>query len=304
MGERKVLNKYYPPDFNPEKLEKNKRPKDKQDNVRMMLPMSMRCSTCGNYLYIGTKFNMRKETCLDEHYLNIKIYRFYLKCTQCYAEVTFKTDPKNSDYVVEHGAARNYEPWRDAKAAEELLMEMKENEEEGNAMKFLENITFDSKRELDILDALDEIKHLNRRKEIITADTLLEAHLKANNTASNNNIDEQEVQAFKNLIKFKRIAEEEEKAKADEDGNKSENGQNHTNNQDSNQEKSDDLLTKRKMESKALKPLLIKKKQICEAKPDDLKKEEQPIEEKRQKIEKNSSKEPKKIQLCDYSDED
>ncbi len=69
-----------------------------------------------------------------------------------------KTDPKNHDYVCEHGAARNYEPWRDAKAAEEALKEIKENEEEGNAMKFLEHKTYDSKREMDILDCLDEIK--------------------------------------------------------------------------------------------------------------------------------------------------
>lgn len=63
MAERKVLVKYYPPDFNPNNLAKMARPKDKQDNVRMMLPMSVRCNTCGNFLYIGTKFNMRKETC-------------------------------------------------------------------------------------------------------------------------------------------------------------------------------------------------------------------------------------------------
>jgi hypothetical protein len=59
MAERKVLTKYYPPEFNPEKLVRNKPKKDKQDNVRMMLPFSLKCYTCGNYLYIGTKFNMR-----------------------------------------------------------------------------------------------------------------------------------------------------------------------------------------------------------------------------------------------------
>ena len=116
---------------------------------------------------------MRKETCLDEDYLGIRIYRFYLKCTQCYAEITFKTDPKNSDYVVEHGGIRNYEPWRDVQAAEETLKELKETEEEGNAMKFLENKTYDSKREMDILDALDEIKHLNKKKAGITYEELL-----------------------------------------------------------------------------------------------------------------------------------
>ncbi len=113
MSERKVLCKYYPPDFDPSKLVRVKRAKEKQDNVRMMLPMSVRCDTCGNFLYIGTKFNMRKETCNDEDYLGIKIFRFYFKCARCYSEITMKTDPKNHDYVCEHGASRNYEPWRD-----------------------------------------------------------------------------------------------------------------------------------------------------------------------------------------------
>jgi hypothetical protein len=80
----------------------------------MMLPMSVRCNTCGNYLYIGTKFNMRKENVLNEDYLGIRICRFYLKCTYCYSEITFKTDPKNHDYIVEHGAMRNYDAFRDA----------------------------------------------------------------------------------------------------------------------------------------------------------------------------------------------
>ena len=125
MAERKVLVKYYPPDFDADLLYKNKRSRDKQDNVRMMLPMSLQCITCGVYLYIGSKFNMRKETILDDDYLGLQMFRFYLKCYACYSEITFKTDPKNHDYIVEGGGRRNYEPWRDINAAQEKLGQLK-----------------------------------------------------------------------------------------------------------------------------------------------------------------------------------
>jgi len=91
--------------------------------------MTIRCNTCGNYLYIGTKFNMRRETVWNENYLGIRIHRFYLKCTYCYSEITFKTDPKNHDYIVEEGGARNYDPFRDARAAEDVLRELRAKEE-------------------------------------------------------------------------------------------------------------------------------------------------------------------------------
>lgn len=41
------------------------------------------------------------------------LVRFYLRCSTCAAEITMKTDPENTDYTMEHGASRNYEPWRE-----------------------------------------------------------------------------------------------------------------------------------------------------------------------------------------------
>lgn len=176
MSERKVIQKYYPPDFDPSAITRTKGPKQvgpKTIPVRLMAPFSMRCTYCGEYIYKGRKFNARKET-TEEVYYQIKIFRFYIKCTRCSGEITFKTDPRNGDYTSEKGAKRNFEPWRDQSAIEETdeqrldrleRDEAEDQEREGDAMDELEGKLNDQKTEMAIADALDEIRTRNARIE-------------------------------------------------------------------------------------------------------------------------------------------
>ena len=133
-----------------------------------MAPFSMKCTQCGEFIYKGRKFNARKET-TDDKYYSIAIYRFYIRCTRCSAEITFKTDPKNMDYECEKGAKRNFEPWRTQggkeESEEERLDRLEKEEEERGAMKELEMKVVDAKREMKIADALDEIRTRNARNE-------------------------------------------------------------------------------------------------------------------------------------------
>ncbi|KAL9255164.1 Splicing factor YJU2-like protein [Drosera capensis] len=239
MGERKVLNKYYPPDFDPAKIPRRKQPKNQQMKVRMMLPMSSRCSTCGNYIYEGTKFNSRKEDVVDEirisgsdfvplslsswsdlcsiggfcvcrsmlcdcridleTYLGIQIFSFYMKCTKCSAEISMKTDPQNSDYVVEFGASRNFEPWRAEDEALENEKQKRDKEEMGDAMKSLENRTRDSKREMDILAALDEMKSIKSRHATVSMDAMLEA-LQRTTEDKERRLEEEDEKLIKSIV--------------------------------------------------------------------------------------------------------
>ncbi|TKA66006.1 hypothetical protein B0A49_09332, partial [Cryomyces minteri] len=166
-----VLTKYYPPDFDPSKIVRARGPKNpgpKLQTVRLMAPFSMCCLSCGEFIYKGRKFNARKET-TDEKYYAITIYRFYIRCTRCSAEIVFKTDPKNMDYECERGAKRNFEPWRAAKLAEETDEEridrLEAEEANRDVMKELETKTLDAKAEMAVADALDEIRTRNARNE-------------------------------------------------------------------------------------------------------------------------------------------
>jgi Saf4/Yju2 protein len=173
MGERKVLNFYVAPDFDASIIPRQKRDRSKLIEVRTMLPFSMRCNTCGEYMYRGKKFNSRKEDMPGEDYMGIRKFRFYIKCSVCSAEITFCTDPKNSDYECESGALRNFEMWRENDKIVEEDEKVRQEEDKIDAMKALENRTLDSKVEMDVLDALDEIQAINQRHERVDTNAVL-----------------------------------------------------------------------------------------------------------------------------------
>jgi len=128
----------------------------------MMFPFTMICDACGEYNYTGTKFTSKCETIKGESYLGLKVYRFYGRCRHCWAEFTFKTDPKNSDYTMESGGKRTYEAWKDADLAEAQLKNEKE-EAEKDQMKALEQKSVDVAAEMQRIEDLDAIRTLNKR---------------------------------------------------------------------------------------------------------------------------------------------
>eukprot|EP00618_Florenciella_parvula_P000267 CAMPEP_0119490014 /NCGR_PEP_ID=MMETSP1344-20130328/15305_1 /TAXON_ID=236787 /ORGANISM="Florenciella parvula, Strain CCMP2471" /LENGTH=257 /DNA_ID=CAMNT_0007525117 /DNA_START=41 /DNA_END=810 /DNA_ORIENTATION=+ len=173
MGERKKLTMYYPPDFDPKLVPRIKRVENFKCEVRMMLPFTVQCNTCGEFMYMGKKFNSMKENAQGEKYKGIQIIRFYIKCSTCSKEMTFKTDPENGDYTMESGGSRTFEMWKEKSAVAETNLSERLEADKQDAMTALENRTLDSKKEMEILDALDELKAINQRKERVDTDALL-----------------------------------------------------------------------------------------------------------------------------------
>lgn len=165
---------YYPPDFDPTKLPKLKVEKRKQYTVRIMTPFNMKCNTCGDYISKAKKFNARKETIENETYLNLKVFRFYIKCPKCMSEITFKTNPQTSDYEMEFGAHRCFDALRLAMLQEEDEIEREKEEEKLNPMKLLENRTKQSKEEMEEIEKLSRLKEENATKQGVDVNNLIE----------------------------------------------------------------------------------------------------------------------------------
>ncbi|CAN8236011.1 unnamed protein product [Cochlearia groenlandica] len=79
-------------------------------------------------------------------------------CTNCYAQVTVKTDQKNLGYTIESGATCLYNGHVD---------EDKEEEEESeDVMECLEKISVVCKREIDVMACLDEMKSMKYERYV------------------------------------------------------------------------------------------------------------------------------------------
>ncbi|QLG72648.1 hypothetical protein HG535_0D03560 [Zygotorulaspora mrakii] len=182
MSERKSINKYYPPDYNPlaaenavQKAAKKLKSKNRDSiTIRLMTPFSMRCLKCSEYIAKSRKFNGKKELAKERYLDTIKIYRFSIKCPRCNNVICFRTDPKSADYVMELGGKRNYEPATAATGADKIesvketlerLVDAQKRAEIGNdaddKMEVLEKRLMKLEREREADEELELVKRLN-----------------------------------------------------------------------------------------------------------------------------------------------
>lgn len=141
MSERKGINRYYPPDKDPSKVKFSTKAaksrnngKGRTESVRLMIPFSMKCLKCNEYIAKSRKFNARKEV-TNRDYLGIKIIKFEVRCPRCFGDLIYETDPKNSGFECVSGCKKNYERPKEIKSNEtmdemiaRLEKEMKEDE--------------------------------------------------------------------------------------------------------------------------------------------------------------------------------
>uniref|UniRef100_A0A3B0N803 Splicing factor YJU2 n=1 Tax=Theileria annulata TaxID=5874 RepID=A0A3B0N803_THEAN len=223
MSERKVLNKYIPPDFDPDALLRYKKVlkseilrkesplalklkygNSKLMNIRMMYPFTFRCESCRDFTYVGTKFNSRVQRLDNDTYLGIVKWRFFGKCPNCKHEIVFKTDPKNSDYTLESGGTRTYDANKDQ---QQILQQLNQQQDEKNEMSTIDKMNMKADHAIEEYEELERLTALKRRagrmreRELLAEQSLqtLQSH---NNCNSSHNLKD-------NLIEFESINEEE-----------------------------------------------------------------------------------------------
>ncbi|KIP11061.1 hypothetical protein PHLGIDRAFT_28178 [Phlebiopsis gigantea 11061_1 CR5-6] len=116
------FNKYYPPDYDPEKHQSLNSYRGKHalgDRARKIdqgilitrfeLPFNIWCGTCDSHIGMGVRYNAEKKKI--GNYYSTPIYSFRCKCHLCSGWFEIQTDPKNTRYVVVSGARQKEEEW-------------------------------------------------------------------------------------------------------------------------------------------------------------------------------------------------
>uniref|UniRef100_A0A8B9I7M3 YJU2 splicing factor homolog n=1 Tax=Anser brachyrhynchus TaxID=132585 RepID=A0A8B9I7M3_9AVES len=163
--------------------------------------------TCSERISKGKKLEARKETVQNEVYSGLPIFLFYVKRMQGLAQITFKTDPENTDYTMEHGATRNFQAEKLLEEEEKRLQKEREEEELNNPMKVLENRTKDSKLEMEVLENLQELKELNQRQANVDFEAMLRQYkeYEEEQKRREQEEDEQEMKAMLEEVQNRRL---------------------------------------------------------------------------------------------------
>ncbi|CAH8577481.1 unnamed protein product [Schistosoma turkestanicum] len=173
MGERKGTNKYYPPDFDPNRhknlnsyhgthaLRQRGRKADQGViTIRFEMPFNCWCLTCKNPIGMGVRYNAEKKKVGSYH--STPIYQFSMPCHLCAGTIIMQTDPKNFQYIILEGARRKVQKWDPEENEQVLIADHSEKKQLAtDAMYHLEHNVSDKRKANEIIPAIEEIQ-INR----------------------------------------------------------------------------------------------------------------------------------------------
>nr|CAG4647397.1 EOG090X0DK6 [Megafenestra aurita]SVE92651.1 EOG090X0DK6 [Megafenestra aurita] len=191
MGERKGVNKYYPPDWRPEMGSINKyhgthalRERANKLHlgiliIRFEMPYNIWCEGCKNHIGMGVRYNAEKTKV--GMYYSTPVYQFRFKCHLCPNYIIMKTDPGNLDYLIVSGARRQERRW-DPLENEQVVPEEKSTSQKmaTDAMFKLEHGEKDvmkSKTAAPVIDRLQD--HRERWRDDYSSNRLLRDQFRA-----------------------------------------------------------------------------------------------------------------------------
>ncbi|KAF9583350.1 hypothetical protein BGW38_009689 [Lunasporangiospora selenospora] len=175
MADRKAINKYYPPDWDPSKgsintyvgqhpLRERARKLDQGILiVRFELPYNIWCDGCNSPIGKGVRYNAEKKKV--GKYYSTPILSFRMKCHLCDNWFEIQTDPKNTEYVITSGAKRKTETF-DAADNETIELDTREEFEKRIHDQFskLEHIQNDERKAKTGATVLTRLQRLNNRQ--------------------------------------------------------------------------------------------------------------------------------------------
>ena len=117
MAERRAVNKYYPPEWDPSHGSLNtfhgSHPLRERASrlrsegilvIRFEMPFHIRCLSCHSHIGRGVRYNANKQR--TGHYLSTPTFSFTMNCHLCGGRIRIDTDPQLGDYVVREGGRR------------------------------------------------------------------------------------------------------------------------------------------------------------------------------------------------------